>query len=64
LSNMKSTLCCECGVVKMKKIELRDIDGYGMRKTEDMLATEDTTQYHTIIEVWCPNCGIMFKPGV
>lgn len=61
---MKSALCCECGSIKMKKIELRDIDSYGMHKTEDMLATEGTPEYHTIIEVWCPNCGIMFHPDV
>lgn len=61
---MKSKICCECGSVKMKKIELRDIDSFGMRKTEEMLTTEESPEYHTIIEVWCPVCGIMFHPGV
>ena len=61
---MKSTLCCECGSVKMKKVELKDIDSHGWNKTEDVLATEETPEYHTVIEVWCPVCGIMFHPGV
>jgi uncharacterized OB-fold protein len=48
----------------MKKVELRQISSDGWCKTEDILATEETPEYYKIIEVWCPNCGIMFHPDV
>lgn len=61
---MKSTLCCECGSVKMKKVELLVIGSDGWVQTETMEATEETPEYHKIIEVWCPSCGILFHPDV
>lgn len=61
---MKSTLCGECGSIKKKTVEQRVIGSDGWRITKEMDATEETPEHYEIIEVWCPNCGIMFKPGV